>query len=289
MKKVIIVGSGPAGISAALYLQRSGKFSVCVITKGVGALEKAERIENYYGFAEPISGKQLHENGAEGAKRLGVSFIEEEVVSLEFDESFHPAVITGSNRYSADAVLLATGAYRKTAGISGLSEHEGMGVSYCAVCDAFFYRNRDVCVIGNGEYAVHEAQVLAVTSKSVTILTDGKKMNAQVPDKINVITKKLSSVNGTAAVESVTFEDGETIPTNGIFVAIGIAGSSELARKVGAETENNRIKVNSEMKTSIPGLYAAGDCTGGILQVYKAVYEGAKAAVSIMSDLRNSE
>lgn len=287
MKNVVIVGSGPAGVSAALYLQRSGKFSVTVISRGAGSLEKAEKIENYYGFAEPVTGKQLHENGVEGAKRLGVCFINDEVVSLEFDESFHPVVVTANNRYPADAVILATGAYRKSPAISGLDEHEGKGVSYCAVCDAFFYRNRDVCVIGSGEYALHEAEVLLNTSKSVTILTDGKEMTAEVPETISVITKKISSVNGGASVESVAFEDGETLSVNGVFVAIGVAGSSELARKVGAETENNRIRVNEKMETSIPGLYAAGDCTGGVLQVYKAVYEGAKAALSIMQELKS--
>ncbi len=283
MKNVIIVGSGPAGISASLYLQRNGNFSVSVISKGIGALEKAEKIENYYGFSEPVSGKQLHQNGVEGAKKLGVKFLEEEVVSLEFDENFHPVVITDHNRYNADAVILATGAYRKAPKINGLAEYEGKGVSYCAVCDAFFYRNKEVCVIGNGEYAVHEAQILSNTSKSVTILTDGKEMNAKVPEGISVITKKLSSINGGSTVESVSFEDGEVFAASGVFVAVGVAGSSELARKVGAETENNRIKVNEKMETTIPGLYAAGDCTGGILQVYKAVYEGAKAAVSIMN------
>lgn len=283
MKKIIIVGSGPAGISAALYLQRSGKFNVCVITKGFGALEKAEKIENYYGFADAVSGKQLHENGVEGARKLRVSFITEEVVSLEFDESFHPVVVTEHDKYPADAVMLATGAYRKTAKISGLNEHEGKGVSYCAVCDAFFYRNKDVCVIGSGEYALHEAQVLVSTSKSVSILTDGHEMTAQCPENISVITKKISSINGSDAVESVTFEDGSTLSVCGVFIAIGVAGSSELARKVGAETENNRIRVNDKMETNIPSLYAAGDCTGGVLQVYKAVYEGAKAAASIMT------
>ena len=114
MKKVIIIGSGPAGISAALYLQRSGKTEVCVIAKGIGALDKADKIENYYGFAEPISGKALHENGITGAKRLGVFFIEEEVVSLAYNDALQPVVYTDRNSYTADAVLLATGSSRQT-------------------------------------------------------------------------------------------------------------------------------------------------------------------------------
>ena len=286
MKKAIIIGSGPAGISAALYLQRSGKVQTVVISKGIGALAKAEKIENFYGFSEPISGRELHENGIEGAKRLGVQFIEEEVVSLSYNAEMHPIVSTTQQDYSADAVLIATGTSRKTVPIKGLKEHEGKGVSYCAVCDAFFFRKKPVCVIGNGEYAVHEAEVLASTSGSVTILTNGLKMASEVPESITVIDKKIISVNGEVTVESVQFEDGDTLEVKGVFVALGVAGSGELARKVGAETENDRIKVNEKMQTNLPGLYAAGDCTGGMLQVYKAVYDGATAGLAMLEYLK---
>lgn len=286
MKKAIIIGSGPAGISAALYLQRSGKVQTVVISKGIGALAKAEKIENFYGFSEPISGRELHENGIEGAKRLGVQFIEEEVVSLSYNAEMHPIVSTTQQDHSADAVLIATGTSRKTVPIKGLKEHEGKGVSYCAVCDAFFFRKKPVCVIGNGEYAVHEAEVLASTSGSVTILTNGLKMASEVPESIAVIDKKIISVNGEVTVESVQFEDGDTLEVKGVFVALGVAGSGELARKVGAETENGRIKVNEKMQTNLPGLYAAGDCTGGMLQVYKAVYDGATAGLAMLEYLK---
>ncbi len=286
MKKAIIIGSGPAGISAALYLQRSGKVQTVVISKGIGALAKAEKIENFYGFSEPISGRELHENGIEGAKRLGVQFIEEEVVSLSYNAEMHPIVSTTQQDHSADAVLIATGTSRKTVPIKGLKEHEGKGVSYCAVCDAFFFRKKPVCVIGNGEYAVHEAEVLASTSGSVTILTNGLKMASEVPESITVIDKKIVSVNGEVTVESVQFEDGDTLEVKGVFVALGVAGSGELARKVGAETENGRIKVNEKMQTNLPGLYAAGDCTGGMLQVYKAVYDGATAGLAMLEYLK---
>ena len=286
MKKAIIIGSGPAGISAALYLQRSGKVQTVVISKGIGALAKAEKIENFYGFSEPISGRELHENGIEGAKRLGVQFIEKEVVSLSYNAEMHPIVSTTQQDHSADAVLIATGTSRKTVPIKGLKEHEGKGVSYCAVCDAFFFRKKPVCVIGNGEYAVHEAEVLASTSGSVTILTNGLKMASEVPESIAVIGKKIISVNGEVTVESVQFEDGDTLEVKGVFVALGVAGSGELARKVGAETENGRIKVNEKMQTNLPGLYAAGDCTGGMLQVYKAVYDGATAGLAMLEYLK---
>lgn len=280
--KVIIVGSGPAGISAALYLQRSGKVAVTVFSSGSGALEKAGKIENYYGFAEPISGKELHQQGVLNAKRLGVSFIEEEVFAVTYDDRFKPAVQTKNGTYSCDAVLLATGTSRKAPSIPGLRELEGKGVSYCAVCDAFFYTGKDVAVIGSGEYAVHEAQILAPVAASVTILTNGSPLSAELPSGIDLCTEPLSSVNGESGVSSVTLQSGDTIPVSGVFVAIGVAGSTDLARKVGVEINGSYIKVNAQMETSVPALYAAGDCTGGTLQLHKAVHEGAVAASSIL-------
>lgn len=286
MKKVIVIGSGPAGISASLYLQRSGNINVTVISKGPGALEKAEKIENFYGFETAVTGEELHRRGVEGAKNLGVGFVEEQVVSLGFDENFKPVIETDKNSYHADAVLLAMGAARKSANIQGLKDFEGRGVSYCAVCDAFFYRNKDVAVLGNGEYALHEALVLAETSKSVTMLSNGFDVNIDIPENIKVITKKIMSVNGENTVRSVTFDDGEILDISGIFVALGVAGSTDLARKTGIEISDNRIIVNDDMQTNIECIFAAGDCTGGVMQVSKAVADGAKAAFAMIRYLK---
>ena len=286
MKKVIVIGSGPAGISASLYLQRSGNINVTVISKGPGALEKAEKIENFYGFETAVTGEELHRRGVEGAKNLGVGFVEEQVVSLGFDENFKPVIETDKNSYHADAVLIAMGAARKSANIQGLKDFEGRGVSYCAVCDAFFYRNKDVAVLGNGEYALHEALVLAETSKSVTMLSNGFDVNIDIPENIKVITKKIMSVNGENTVRSVTFDDGEILDISGIFVALGVAGSTDLARKTGIEISDNRIIVNDDMQTNIECIFAAGDCTGGVMQVSKAVADGAKAAFAMIRYLK---
>ena len=286
MKKVIVIGSGPAGISASLYLQRSGNINVTVISKGLGALEKAEKIENFYGFETAVTGEELHRRGVEGAKNLGVGFVEEQVVSLGFDENFKPVIETDKNSYHADAVLIAMGAARKSANIQGLKDFEGRGVSYCAVCDAFFYRNKDVAVLGNGEYALHEALVLAETSKSVTMLSNGFDVNIDIPENIKVITKKIMSVNGENTVRSVTFDDGEILDISGIFVALGVAGSTDLARKTGIEISDNRIIVNDDMQTNIECIFAAGDCTGGVMQVSKAVADGAKAAFAMIRYLK---
>ena len=160
MSKVLILGAGPAGISAALYTVRAGIETTVIHKGGAGsALDKAHSIENYYGFAEPISGKELYENGIAGAKRLGVQFVEDEAVALEWNGSF--AVETLQGRYEADAVIIALGAERADPRIPGTKEFEGRGVSWCAVCDAFFFRGKDVLVAGGGNVAVEDAIFLA--------------------------------------------------------------------------------------------------------------------------------
>lgn len=139
MADVIILGSGPAGISAALYTARAG-LKTLVIGRDGGALLKTEKIENYYGFPEPVSGKKLTANGVAQAKRLGVSVVEQEAVGLSYDGKFE--VTTRETSFRAPFLLLATGASRSAPKIPGLREFEGNGVSYCAVCDAFFYRKK---------------------------------------------------------------------------------------------------------------------------------------------------
>ena len=135
MADVIILGSGPAGISTALYTARAG-LDTLVIGSGAGALGKTDRIENYYGFPAPVAGKDLLENGIAQARRLGVTVLREEVVGLSFDGEF--LVRTKRDSFRAPFAVMATGASRRAPKIPGLAEFEGKGVSYCAVCDAFF-------------------------------------------------------------------------------------------------------------------------------------------------------
>ena len=285
MEHVIIIGNGPAGISTALYTTRAG-INTTIIGKDYGALGKASEIENYYGFSQPISGKDLIAEGMEGARRLGAEILSDEVLGISYRDKL--TVITKNGEYQADSVVLATGTSRTTPEIKGLKEYEGHGISYCAVCDAFFYRGKDVAVLGNGNYALHEALQLLPTSNSVTILTNGKEPDFQVPENISINTNIITSIGGSDIIEEVHFQNGESIHVSGLFVAIGVAGSIDLAKKIGAETQNNKIIVDETMSTNVPGLYAAGDCTGGLLQISKAVYEGAKAGTEIIKYLRNN-
>lgn len=286
MYDVIIVGAGPAGISASLYLKRAN-LNVLIIFKGYGALEKASKIENYYGLKEIISGKELFNIGIQQAKKIGVELIQDEVTNIQFEDYF--TITTVNREYQAKKVILATGTSRKSPNIKGIKKYEGKGVSYCAVCDAFFYRNKDVAVLGNGNYAIHEAMQLKPIANSVTILTNGESIIENRDDNINfdIEEEPIKEFRGEPVIEEVEFENHHTKKINGVFVAIGTASSSDLARKIGAVVKNNNIQVDENMKTTVEGLYACGDCTGGLLQINKAVYEGTITALHIINDFQS--
>ena len=281
MYDVIVIGSGPAGITAAIYAKRRS-LSILVISKGMGALQKAEKIDNYYGFENGISGKELYENGIKQAKNLGIDFIEDEVINIEYINQF--TIETVNSKYEAKAVILATGVSRNVPNIKGIKEFEGKGVSYCAVCDSFFYKGKDVAVLGDGNYAIHEFETLKPIASSVTILTNGNTMVENRDSSIEVNSKKIREFRGDTKLEEVEFEDNTIQNLNGVFIAMGTASSSDLARKIGARIENNNIIVNENMETTVPGLFACGDCTGGLLQISKAVYEGAKAGLAVLKN-----
>ena len=279
MENIVIIGAGPAGISAALYAAR-GNMTPLVINNGIGALEKAEKIENYYGLEQPVSGRELYERGLAQAEALGVRIIEAEVLGISGFDTF--TVKTTAGDFDTVSVILATGGKRTAPKIPGLREFEGRGVSYCAVCDAFFYRGKEVAVVGNGDFALHEAEQLRNVTQDVTIYTDGKKPEFSREHPISVNTMKIQAIEGEDKVSGLlmqsdaSVQDAETqvksfYPADGVFIALGTAGSTEIARQMGAEiTDKGNIKINEEMETTIPGLFAAGDCTGGLLQVSKA-------------------
>ena len=281
MYDVIVIGSGPAGITAAIYAKRRNQ-SILVISKGIGALQKAEKIDNYYGFENGISGKELYVNGIKQAKNLGIDFIEDEIINIEYINQF--TIETVNSKYEAKAVILATGVSRNVPNIKGIKEFEGKGVSYCAVCDSFFYKGKDVAVLGDGNYAIHEFETLKPIASSVTILTNGNAMVENRDSSIEVNNKKIREFRGNTKLEEVEFEDNTIQYLNGVFIAMGTASSSDLARKIGARIENNNIIVNENMETTVPGLFACGDCTGGLLQISKAVYEGAKAGLAVLKN-----
>ena len=285
MYDVIIIGSGPAGVTAAIYAKRGG-LNPLVIYNGFGALGKTEKIENYYGF-KSITGEELYRNGLEQLKHLNIELVKDEVVQLNYTKKFE--VTTVNNVFESKYVVLATGVSRNVPNIRGIKEFEGKGVSYCAICDAFFYRNKNVAVLGSGNYAIHEAEILKPVAKSVTLLTNNEKLVENRDIDLNVNEKKIREVRGYDKVDEVVFDDDTKEKVNGIFVAIGTASTNDLARKIGARVENNNIVVNENLETNVPGLYACGDCTGGILQISKATYEGTKVGLEIINKIKNGK
>ena len=298
MENIVIIGAGPAGISAALYAAR-GNLNPLVINNGIGALEKAEKIENYYGLEQSVSGRELYERGLAQAEALGVRIIEAEVLGISGFDTF--TVKTTAGDFDTVSVILATGGKRTAPKIPGLREFEGRGVSYCAVCDAFFYRGKEVAVVGNGDFALHEAEQLRNVTQGVTIYTDGKKPEFSREHPISVNTMKIQAIEGEDKVSGLLMQSDASVqeaetqvksfyPADGVCIALGTAGSTEIARQMGAEiTDKGNIKINEEMETTIPGLFAAGDCTGGLLQVSKAVYEGSMAAISAGKYVRSKK
>ena len=288
----IIIGSGPAGITASLYMVRAG-LKVLIVSKNESALDKAEKIENYYGFEMPISGKELNEAGIKQAKRIGAEFLEKEVISIKYSENNCYEVIVANQgkdeKYIAKTIVLATGTNRNKPKIKGIKEFEGKGISYCAICDAAFFRNKNVAVLGNGDYAIGEIEELLPIVKSVTMLTNGLEPIEYRSDNLNINTKKIREFRGSNIIEEIEFEDDTVEEINGIFIAQGVASSTDFAKKLGAMIENNYIIVNEKMETTVPNIYACGDCTGGLLQISKAVYEGTVAGLEIIKKLKTSE
>ena len=282
MRDAIVIGAGPAGISASLYIKRAGH-DVLVLYKDNGALEKATKIENYY--ALPATGKQIAMQGIKQAQDLGIEIRKEEVVEIEYDYEQKFFNVKADKQYQAKTVVLATGNNRKTLNIEGIKELEGKGISYCAVCDAFFYKNKDVAIVGNGRYAINEINHLKNVVNSIVLLTQGENP----PDtrgEIEVIPKKIAKIEGENKVEDVIFEDNTKRKLDGIFIALGTANATDFGKKLGLNIQQNNIIVDNQMQTNMPGIFACGDCTGGLLQISKAVYEGTKAGLSVIDYLR---
>lgn len=283
MYNTIIIGTGPAGITAGLYLKRAN-LDVMILGNDESALTKTEKIENYYGFENGITGKELYENGVKQAKNLNIPVHKEEVVKIEKDNICK--VYTNKNVYESKNIVLATGNKKNKPNIEGIEEFEGKGISYCAICDGFFYKQKNVAIIGSGNYAFSELADLINIVKNVTILTNGRDIRENRSTLVDICTKKIKKIDGDKRVNKIIFEDDTNINIDGIFIAEGTAGTLDFAKKLGIITDKNKIIVDTNMKTNINNIYACGDCTGGVLQISKASYEGMIAAFDIIKNTR---
>lgn len=281
---VLIIGKGPAGISCALYTHRAG-LRTTVIGKDLGALSKAEKIENYYGAFPSPSGEELARSGIAQARELGIPVEDGEVLSITGEDGF--TVATSLGDYSARALLLATGKKRSSLNVKGLDAFTGRGVSFCAVCDGFFYRGRRLALLGSGLYALHEYEELRHFTDDIILCTGGREPKPGCfPPSVRFRREKLLAIEGDDRARRLIFESGSPLEVDGVFVAEGAASALEFAAKVGIAVENGSVLCDANGMTNFPGIFAAGDCTGGFLQAATAVSGGAIAARGIVSYLR---
>ena len=277
MREVVIIGSGPAGVAAATYLKRFNK-DVLVITSDNSTLSTAHLVENFYGFPS-ISGDDLYQNGLAQLNHLGVEIIKENVLEIEYFSHF--VVKTNNNTIEAKKVILATGKARNKLNVSNYKDYEMKGLSYCATCDGFFYRDLRIGLIGSGEAMLHELEFLKNISSDITIFTNGDKLEL---DTFKVVTEKISSFYGQDYLEGINTENNQ-YGLDGVFVAIGSAGTFDFIKHLGIATDDkNNIIVNENYQTNIPNLYAIGDAIGGILQITKAAYDGMMIAYKIRNE-----
>lgn len=285
---IIIIGKGPAGLSASLYTSR-GSLKTLIIGQDDSSILKASKIENYFGFSNVINGNFLINEGINQAKRLGVEIITNEVLAIDKKENF--IVNTNDKIYYSKSLLIATGQPQKKLKFEGIDKFEGNGVSYCTTCDGFFYKNLKVGVIGNKDYAINESLELLNFTNDITLYTNGKKLDLSNKyqnevSKFKVCEKEIQKLYGKFELEGLMFEDSSIEELTGVFIANDSADSVSFSKKLGVITQNNDIVVDENKMTNIEGIFAAGDCIGGFKQIATAVSDGAIAAKSIIKYVR---
>lgn len=280
----IIIGRGPAGVSAAIYLKRFN-LNPLIIAKDDGVLAETEYIDNFYALGH-ITGKELVERGISHAKSLDISMIQAEVIEImPLGETY--LVKTNEGEYETKSVFLAMGKKKAQLKVATRNKFDGKGVSYCAICDGFFYKNKRIGVVGSGPFMENEYNVLKNFTKDLTIFTDGGKLD-KTYDGVKVVEGKILELVGEDRLHSVKTADGE-YEVDGLFIALGSQSGMSLSYHLGLEMDDKGfLKVNNFM-TNLPGIFAGGDIIGGLLQVSKAVSDGASAALAIKKYLDNKK
>jgi len=291
---VIIIGGGPAGLTAAQYASRS-RLKTVVLDKSptAGALSYSSRIENYPGLLEPVSGSQLLDILRSQALKFGAEYVETQVVGINFSDEIKEVIGTDKS-YRGKTVIIATGSMGRKPGIPGEEQFLGKGVSYCATCDAAFFKDLTVCVIGDSEEAVKETGVLVRFAKTVYLITPLKEPSFAMDDpslssdKVRIMTgSRLVSIHGTDVVTHIKVkvtESGEEreLPVDGVFIyLVGSKPVVDFLNTSVSVSEKECILTHRSMETSIPGVFAAGDVIcGEVRQVVVAAAFGCIAALS---------
>ncbi len=290
---VVIIGAGPAGMTAAVYTSR-GNLSTLMIERGIpgGQMANTEEVENYPGF-EHILGPELSTKMFDHAKKFGAEYAYGDVQEIIDGEAFK-IVKAGGKEYKARAIILSTGAEYKKMGIPGETELGGRGVSYCAVCDGAFFKGKELVVVGGGDSAVEEGVYLTRFASKVTIVHRRDELRAQkilqdrafANEKIDFIwnhtVKEINEDNGkvgSVTLTSTTDDSEQEFKAQGVFIYIGMLPLTKPFASLGILNENGYIETNDHMQTSIPGIFAAGDVREKTLrQIVTATGDGSIAA-----------
>ncbi len=296
---LLIVGGGPAGLTAGIYAVRSGLKAVLVEREALGGqVATTPVVENYPGFTQ-VGGKTLVDIMVTHALQYVKIFQGEEVVDIRPGPPF--TVQTSRRKFIVKTILLATGASHKHLGVPGEKRLSGRGVSYCATCDGPLFKGRRVVVVGGGNTAVTEALYLYNMGVDVTLVHRRDKLRAQealarqlAENDIAVLwNTRIKEIRGKDRVEELLVEDTRdgtegSVPADGVFIAIGYTPTVDLARRIGVElTPEGYIRQDGRHRTSVPGIYSAGDVEGGWKQIVTAAGTGAEAAMAIFEDLIN--
>ncbi len=276
----IVIGAGPAGLSAAITLKIRNKSVLVIGNAGISAkVEKAHEINNYLGLPA-IKGSDLAKQFTEHAKSLGVEIIEEQIHMVYSMDDYFSLEGRSNTAYEAKSLILATGvSFGKP--YPGEEEFLGRGVSYCATCDAPLYKKKNVAIIGSGEKEEEEARFMAELAASVTYIPL-YECTAKFPENVSVLKAKPLEIRGKMKADTLVLDQGE-IKADGIFILRDNVSPAQLVP--GLETAENHITVSRKMATNIPGCFACGDCTGTPYQYIKAAGEGNVAALSAVEYL----
>lgn len=304
VRKVIIIGSGPAGYTSAIYLGRAGYNPLVIagaLTPG-GQLMNTTEVENYPGFPDGILGPDLMEAMQKQAEKFGAEVLLDDVTSVDLSGRVKRVTVSGDVTYEAEAVIVSTGSQVRKLGVPGEQEYSGRGVSYCATCDGFFFRGKPIVVVGGGDSAFEEAQFLSRFGSSVTLIHRREEFRAskimvdraKENEKINFI---LSSVveevhgNGTEVtsltVRNVVTGETQEIEASGLFVAIGHTPATKFLNDALKLNEDGTIVVEgSSTRTSVAGVFAAGDVVDSMYrQAISAAGMGCRAALDTQAYL----
>ena len=292
--EVVIIGGGPAGLSAGIYTARA-RLSSLLVEKGIvgGLVTNAEVIENYPGFLEGISGLELTESMHEQARKFGLETLTAEVTGIEL-EGKQKIVKTSEGNLVAGAVIVAGGSDRVQLNVPGEKEFTGKGVSYCAICDAAFFADRTVALVGGGNSAVYEALQLTKFASKVIVIHRRNELRATriiqekafAEPKIEFLWNNIvERIEGEDVVKrlrlrNVVSGEESTLDVSGVFVSIGFKPNTDYLKDILPLDAAGYIVVNEKMETGIPGIFAAGDIrSGSIRQVIAAAGDGATAAI----------